>query len=1069
MNKNLLLMLSIIMFSFSTIAFGQQQIITGKVLDTHNEPLPGVSVVVKGTSKGTVTNIDGKFELPNISNKSILQFKFMGMKDQEQPVNGASYIEITMDEVSIDLNEFVAVGYGVMKKSDLTGSVATVKAEDLTKTAVTNVASALQGRAAGVQVVQNSGAPGSDISVRVRGISSINNQGTLWIVDGVPSDPGSVNSNDIESFEILKDASSASIYGSNGANGVILITTKKGNTGKVKANLSIYSGTQSVPGRIDVADGPQFGKMYNEYLALKYPNGIPLDAQPKNGLNYADLPTYDYQDMIFQNADINNIDLGISGGNEKSSSYLGVGMINQEGILKATAYKKLNVRLNNDYKLTPYLKIGENISLSQTHSNGWSSSEYSNEYASPIMKAIEFHPYIAPYDNTGNWMPRELGTTDSPIPDIDMRKDGKNNFAVNATFYAVLEPFKGLTIETRYNKSIYNGDSFRFYPTYNYGSSPGQFNNISSVDRSSYKGESYLWQNILTYNTKINKDINVGLILGNEMSASESSYMSGTAQYLLTEEPEMWYFDASTDTTRSQFPHGSALQSAGYSYLGRINIEIKNRYLLQGNFRRDYSSKFGPNFRSGNFPGLSAGWKFTEESFAKKHLPFLDFGKLRYAIGRAGNNAVRDYAYFATVGVLTSFKYAFNNNNSLYVGAAPDVLPNRSIHWEDIETQNFGIDLRFLDNRLDLTIERFMRHNIGMLVTTTLPGYAGWTVRDSYQESANVNPNPVENIGKITNKGVEFSLSWKDNIGDLKYDLSFNYTHVRNIATNLGSDSIRYRGSFLGLSNFARTETGQDIGNFWGYKVDRIFNEHDATILSDGSKVILNQPFWINNSGDTIYAQKSALPGDFKYVDVNGDGKINDKDMTIIGNPFPKHILSLNTNFKYKFIDISMFWYATVGNEIFNVAKYTQFNQSGQFNWSNDYINNHYRGTEVAVKNNNGEVIEILPANTNAKYPRLDPLNKNRNFDTVSDFYIEDGSYLRLKNLQLGFTLPETWLKKLYVSELRIYASASNLLTFTKYSGMDPEISQEDPLMSGLDKSSYPQARTYLLGINLHF
>jgi TonB-linked SusC/RagA family outer membrane protein len=1067
--RKILKTLIVITFALLNIlqAQGQNREVTGQVVGQAGNPLPFVSVSVKGTNIGVVTDQGGAFKLSVPENSDSIVFSFVGYETAVR--EAAENMTIVLNESFKQFEEVVVIGYGVQKKSDLTGAVASVKVDDLNKNAPSNVASALQGRAAGVQVTPNSGAPGSEISVRIRGISSINNQQTLWIVDGVAADPRTVNINDIESFEILKDASSAAIYGSNGANGVILITTKKGKQGKTSASFDYYHGIQDVSNRIELTNGAEFGLMYNEYLAIKYPNGIPTAAQPSYGLATNNLPSYDYQDLIFRQAAVDNLNISMSGGSEKSSSYLGIGLINQEGILKATNYKKLNVRLNNDYQVTPWLKLGESITLTKSQNKGWSEGDYANEYASPIMKAIQFHPYIAPYDSTGNWIPRELGTTDSPLPDIDMREDERNNLLVNATFFAKVEPVSGFSYETKYNQTLSYGDGYRFYPTFEFGGSAGQYNHISAIDRNMHKSIGYTWQNILNYKNTIFNQLKFELIAGHEVFASKNQNMSGRAQYLLTEDPEMWYFDASTDTTRSQFPRGSGSMSAGYSYLGRINLNYKDRYLFQGNFRRDYSSKFGPNSKVGNFPGFSVGWKFSEETFIKNTLPFLTFGKLRYAFGRAGNNAVRDYAYYATIGVLDVFQYPFNNNTSMAVGAAPDVLPNKSIHWEDIETQNIGLDLWLIDNKISFTIERFLRHNIGMLVTTTMPGYAGWTVRDSYQESANVNPNPIENVGKITNKGWEISMSLKDNLGDLSYSFDFNYTYVLNIASDLGPDSIRWRGSFLGLSNFSRTETGKEIGNFWGYKVDRLFNEEDVTIQENGTKIIENQPYWINNSGRKIYAQAFAQPGDFKFKDINGDGMINTDDMDVIGNPFPKNIFSLNMDFTYKRFDLTMFWYAALGHEIYNAAKYTQFNQSGQFNWSKDYYQNHYRSEAIDVKDENGVVVMTLPANTSAKYPRIDPINRNRNFDRVSDFYIENGSYLRLKNIQLGYTLPTHFLSKINLNGLRFYIGATNLLTFTKYTGMDPELSQADPLLAGLDKASYPQARTFTIGANIKF
>jgi TonB-linked SusC/RagA family outer membrane protein len=1059
-------LLFILALAFQVSLFGQEKQIKGTVTDAQGNPLPGVNVVIKGTQNGTTTDINGKYVIAVGNESAVLEFSYVGYLNESIQVGAQTEIDIRLSEDILQLNEVVVVGYGTQKKSDLTGAVASVKAEDIQKIPTIGVQSALQGLAAGVQVSQNTGAPGSNVTIRIRGISSINQRDPIWIVDGVPAGPNSVNMSDIESFEILKDASSAAIYGSNGANGVILITTKKGKSGKPVVNLNYYHGIQSVPKTLDVADGPQFGAMYTEVEALR---GKKTFTFP----DYQNLPSYDYQDMIFRSARMDNVDFNVSGGTERSTAYFGLGYINQDGILRATNYQRLNARLNTSYEATKWLKIGEYLSFTLYNTKGFEEWQYMNEYVTPIIGAISVHPYLPPYDSTGNWVPKTVGNSESPLPTIELLHQEFRHYDGNGTFYIVLEPIKGLSVESRISGSLNFSDNYNFSPTYRYGSSLGQFNDISAITRGMGKYFSYNWQNIATYNKTFTNSFNLTLMAGYEVGESENMDMSARRQYLLTEAPEMWYFDASTDdTTRSQIVdlHGGGSKSAGYSYFGRMNFDYKGRYLLQFNIRRDYSSKFGPDNRAGNFPGVSLGWKFSEESFIKDNQTFLSFGKLRFAWGKAGINTIRDYAYFPTVSVQSTFSYSMDNSSTLSTGAGPDVLVDNSIHWEEVVTQDLGLDLAFLGNRLNVTIDKFNKHNNGMLVATTIPGFAGWTVRDVSQESGGVDARPIVNIGNMSNKGWEFTIGWKSTLGKFTYSADVNYTYVKNIAEDLGTDSVRVGGTAKGLSgNISRTETGEEIGNYWGFQVEKIFQAEDAVPGAKGKYVVVNQPFTLKPNGDTAYAQPTAQPGDYKFKDVTGDGKVNNEDMVVLGNPFPKHLLGVTINLQYGWFDFSMFWQGAFGNEIFNATKFYGFNNDGQYNWDVRFVNDHYRLNDVVAQDADGNVVATFPANTGAKYPRLDPSNANNNFSKVSSFYVENGSYLRLKNLQLGVTLPERWTSKVSISQLKIYVGARNLLTFTKYTGMDPEVSQSDPLVSGIDKAAYPQPRAIIFGGSVRF
>ncbi|UCH15394.1 MAG: SusC/RagA family TonB-linked outer membrane protein, partial [Bacteroidales bacterium] len=750
--RGILAMLIFILCNFALMS--QEITVTGTVISALEEqPLAGVNIVVKGTLTGTVTDVSGNYEITAPSGDAILIFSYMGYLTEEVDIADRTQIDLSMIEHLEALDEIVVIGYGVQRKSDLTGSVASVSTEELQKIPVTRFETALQGKAAGIQVTQNTGAPGAAVTVRVRGISTLTTvdgipQGKpLWIVDGIETSPDLVNVNDVESVEILKDASAAAIYGANGGSGVVLITTKKGRSGKPEVNVRYERSIQSVANRVDVASASEMGRMYTEMEAIQ-------DRDEFTFHNYSSLTNYDYQDLIFRTAAMDNLDFNVSGGSEKLTAYLGLGYINQDGILDNTNYKKLNIRLNSDYQAADWLKIGETMSFTKSSNFGFEQWQYMNEYESPITGAISVLPYLPPYTEDGNWNRDSVGETNPPMSTIDLLNKEFKEHEARGTFFAIIEPMKNLTIESRISGGVEFKDDYRFSPTYNFGSGPGEFNNISSIFRRMEQYFSYNWQNIISYNTVFADVFNFGIMGAYEVGQSNGQQMSGTRQYLLSEDPEQWYFDSSSDNTSIlQFVNGRGSESASYAYIGRINLDYKGKYLLQSSFRRDYSSKFGPENRVGNFPSFSAGWKFSEENFIRDNLSFLSFGKLRYGWGKTGNSNIRDYAYYATVSYLDVFSYSFENSGSVLAqGAAPDVLANKGIHWEDIVSQNFGLDLTFLSNRLSLTVEMFERSNLGMLVPTTPPGYAGWTVRDQSQEGGNVDPRPIENIGKITNK-----------------------------------------------------------------------------------------------------------------------------------------------------------------------------------------------------------------------------------------------------------------------------------------------------------------------------
>ncbi|MBN2522351.1 MAG: TonB-dependent receptor [Bacteroidales bacterium] len=1089
-NKQLqnLFLLGLMIFCTGAI-FAQQGIINGTVTDANGDPIIGANVYIEGTTQGTVSDIDGNFSLPDITAGSVqLSVSFIGYLTETQTVTVGDGVSVEANFMLIEdlqqLSEVVVIGYGVQKKSDLTGAVASVSSEDLNKVPSQDISQALQGRAAGVYALGNTAAPGANIDITIRGITSINKTNPLWIVDGVPADPKSVNNADVESVEILKDASAGAIYGANAANGVVLITTKKGKAGKNTVNFDTYYGWQQAYNLVEVADGPGFGRVFTEFEAIQGIDDFFFS-------NTDTLPTIDYQKEILRTAPMSSYDLSVSGGNENSTYFVGLGYMKQEGIVKRTSYDRLSLRINSEHKGNKWLTIGENVSFTRQKSEGFHEWQYFNEYETPILPTVTYHPFIPVYVNpdgsaatekndTTNWSSSPLGNTVNPVGRVELKNQEQQTYLAMGTAFIKIHPLKGLTYENRITGSFKYTDDVEFTPIYML--TPTIKNDNSRIYRAASQNKSWLWQHILSYSTTLFDDHNVLVMAGFEAGYGKYETMSAERMDLINESEEMWYFRASLNNEAvSQFPDGYANESSNYSYFGRLNYDYKGIVLAQGNIRKDYSSKFGPKNRSGVFPSFSVGLKFSEIGAIKNNLTWLNFGKIRYGWGKVGNNAIPDYAYYATIATAPVYMYSFNNDPATSTGAASNKLANPQIAWEGVVTSNIGIDIGLLSNRFFLTADYFVRRNDGMLMEKEAPYYQGYYVGASSVTQEGGASNPIMNIGELKNSGIEITASWKDNVGKFGYGINVNFTYLKTEAVSL-PDTLNL-GQTKGVGGYlTRTQPGEPIGEYYGYQTDGLFTmddiqrdaNGDPVLTSRGQYIVVNQPYIINDVGEIEYAQPHAQPGDFCFVDANGDGELTLDDYVPIGNPNPKYLLGLTLDFEYGWFDLSMFWQGVFGNKLFNSQKYYLYGFDGQYNVAADYEDNHWRDE---ILDSEGNVLFV--ENHNATYPRIDPTNANENFSSMSDFYMEDGSYLRLKNLQLGMTLPKEISLKAGIERCRIYISGTNLLTFTKYTGFDPEIgSNKDPnassnresiLVRGLDKGTYPPARMYSVGINLTF
>jgi TonB-linked SusC/RagA family outer membrane protein len=1049
----------------------EKTIVTGKITTIEGEELPGVNVVIKGTTIGTVTDVDGNYaiEIPDEHLSGELQVSYVGYLSETFKIAEQEVLNITLIPDLQQLEEVVVVGYGVQKKSDLTGAIASVSGEKLAEVPVLGVDQALQGRAAGVSVIQNTGMPGARVSIQIRGISSINGTQPLFIVNGASaSNISMLNPYDIESVEILKDASSAAIYGATGGNGVILITTKQGKPGKITTNFNYYRGWQKPWKKMDMMNSQEYAEVMNTITALNaFSRGreyVPWTTQPDT------LDNYDWQDLMFRTAIMDNYDLSVSGGNEKSDYYFSANYLKQDGILRKSDYDRMSFYINSNHKLNKIIKVGESVRFVKSKRFGYEEWEFQNEYNTPMLSILTMYPYLPPYDENGEWSISPFGH-DNPKVWEDVLDKTQQIYNVGGIAYVDLNLFKGFTYTSRISGSIRFNVNDEFEKIYHY--SPTDFNDRSRVKKTTEQEYSWELQNYFNYNTTLLNNHNITLMAGHGADYTKFTDMSGERIDLLTETPEMRYFDASTNNEEAlQFVEGGGWEVTGYSYFGRINYDYKSKYLLTASIRNDYSSRFGPKYRSGVFPSFSVGWKFSEESFLE-NLGLLSFGKIRLSYGETGANAPGRYAYYARIHTnLEPYNYPIDVSDVPWPGGILAQIPNREMHWETMIMTNFGIDLGLFNNTLNITVDYFNKQNDGMLIYETLPSIVGMYQYWEHTSQLGGDARPISNIGKVINKGVEFTVGYRKVLGDLKASLDFNGSFVRNEVIDIAGDSLYSGTDGVNLVNICLTTEGYPIAQFNGFKTDGIFTWDDAAIDEDGNVYIWNQSFRLNAAGDTTYMQRRAKPGDFRFVDMDGNGLLNDDDKTMIGNPIPDFIMGFSANLEYKNFDMNLFFEGKFGQDIFNGSKIYLMQQEVGENRLKDVLNQYWD----PIYDEDGNL--VIEGNTNTSLPRLDPRGENGNFARVSDFYVEDGSYLRLKNIQIGYTIPVSLTGKAGIERFRIYLGAKNLITITKYTGFDPEVGlvydddleTSDVLQQGIDKiGNYPHNRMFMLGVNLQF
>lgn len=1001
-SSNLIRYFALFLFLFlvSGNLAAQKVSVSGKVTDAANgKPLFGVSIGITGTTTGTISDVEGKFTIQVPSKAAVLGFTSVGYKPQQIVVGENKQINIALEQEITELEQIVVVGYGTQRKKDLTGSIALISTKEIKSLAVPSVSDALQGRAAGVQVI-TSGTPGSDATLRIRGVGTINNNNPLLVIDGVPVSSGlnTLNMNDVESMQVLKDASATAIYGSRGANGVVIITTKRGKGDKSHLDFNYFFGMQKAANVVKMLNAGEFASLHNDIMANAGLPQNPAYADPASLSNGTD-----WLGELFSPAPMQSFSLSYSGSSEKTNVYVSGNYLSQDGIVANTGYKKLTLQFNSDTRVFDKLKFGNSLTL---NNDVKTSGNYSIRNA---MLALPTQPL---YQEDGTYSgPIQQPMWDGDIVNpIGMAKTVDNStlgYNLIGSLYGEYEIIKDLKIKSSFGLQANFWNSRTWAPNYHWNSS---INENSYLYEQYNKNLTWLWDNTATYEKAIGKH-NIALMAGISAQENEYHYLNGSKQSFasnLTQQMD--------NGTLQPTLGGSASSWSLLSYIGRANYSYNGKYLATATIRRDGSSRFGEGNKWGLFPSGSLAWRVSEEDFMKP-LTFINSMKVRAGYGVTGNQEIGNYSFASA---LQTIKYNFNN--SVVNAVVPLMMPNPNVQWEEQRQANIGIDASMFKSRIEVTIDAYIKNTDNMLVPMSVPvstGYSDVVV-------------PYINAGKMENKGIEFTIDSRNLVGGFTWNTSFNFSYNQNVVKSL-NDTVPLTSGSIGLNyNLALIQAGHPVNEFYSFTIDGIF-QTQAEVDNHSVQVPGNDP----------YNRTSA--GDIRFKDLNNDGIINDLDRAFTGNPNPTYIFALNNSFTYKGFDLGVFLQGVAGNKIFNANRlYTEAMSVAQ----NQSIETLNRWTAEGTSNSMPRAVFNDP-------------NKNTR---PSDRYVENGSYLRIKNLTLGYTLPSALSEKAHMSSVRVYASGLNMFTFTKYTGFDPEVGT-----SGIDNNVYPVTATYSVGINIGF
>ena len=974
--------------------FAQQITVQGVVKDQTGETVIGASVMEKGTTNGTITGIDGDFSL-NMSSNGTLVVSFVGYKTQEVQVKGQKQLQVVLSEDAEMLDEVVVIGYGTMKKSDLTGAVSSIGNKDIKNSPVSNLGQAIQGKISGVQIV-DAGKPGDNVSIKIRGLGSINNCDPLVVIDGVPTDLGlsSLNMADVERLDVLKDASATAIYGSRGANGVVMITTKRGTEGKgklaVSANYSFQNAT-NVPSLLNAA---QYAELSNDMMVNSGRNPNPEWANPSElGAGT------DWMDELLRTGVMQNYTVSYSGGNEKSHYYVSGGFLDQSGIVKSVNYRRFTFQSNSDAQVLKWLKFSNNITFS-------ADTKKSGSYnIGDALKALPIYPVK---NEDGSWSGPDgnsewYGSTRNPIGPTELNKSQTDGYNFLANLTAELTFTKWLKFKSTFGYDAKFWFIDNFTPKYNWKPTPTEETSRYKSDNKSF---TYLWDNYFLFDHTFAEKHRVGLMAGMSAQWNTNDYLNA--------QKNVFMFDNVHEMDNGEEMYaigGNETEWALLSYMARVNYSYEDRYLLTATIRRDGSSRFGKKHRWGTFPSVSVAWRASQEKWFPKN-DYINDLKVRAGYGVTGSQAsVGNYSYLASYNTSV---YPFGISSGNQTALVSSTLANPYIHWEEVAQTNIGFDASLFNSRVMFSFDAYLKETRDMLVKASIP------ITSGFEDTTTT----YTNAGKVRNQGIEMSLHTINLTGELGWETNLTATYNKNKIKDLNSDVPYYINQ---INNSYVTMLAKDypINVFYGYVTDGIFQNQSEV--------------------NTHAVQPGAEPGDIRFRDLNNDGVINDSDRTVIGNPNPSWLFSMNNSLSYKGFELSVFLQGIAGNKIYNANNIDNTGMAAAYNQTTDVL-----------KRWQGE-------GTSNSMPRAVFGDPNQN-TRVSDRFVENGSYLRLKNITLSYTFPKQWLQKAQIENARLSLSCENVATITGYSGFDPEVG-----INGIDQNRYPISRTFSLGLNFNF
>lgn len=1019
------LLLLLLLYSSLNLNAQEQRTISGKVTFlSENAGTAGISIVERGTQNGTITDLEGNYSLSVSNTATHLVFSFVGMKSVEAEIGNQTIINVVMEDDIIGLEEVVAIGYGSVKKSDLTGSVGSVKVDEVMKNPVSSFDQALQGRVAGVQVVQLSAQPGGSTLLRVRGGNSIyaGNE-PLYVIDGMQVNSNdymswisaptinalsSLNPNDIESIEILKDASATSIYGAKGANGVVLITTKRGKAGTDRITFESYFGMQKIANQIEVMNASDYAVLFDE---------AGQNSANDNGENYT--PEYpdpeslgkgtDWQEEIYQTAPMQNYQLSASGGNKNTQYAISGSYYNQDGVIVGSDFKRYSFRTNLDHSIKDKLKIGTSVSINRTSASTIGTSTQAGFFPGVVNTSLTMSPTVPVKDSTGQYTlkdPNADAWLDNPVAVTREVKALDNTSKIVGSAYVNYTIIRGLDLRVSIGLDQYQNIQDYYNPSFTYS---GSFNDgqarYAVTDFSSILNE-----NTLSYSSSFNSGHRLDLLGGFTYQRKSSRTFIDIASGFPSDRLE-YYGIAQAENVPAIYT-GFA-DEAHLSYLGRVNYGYEDRYLATLTYRIDGSSKFGPNNKFGHFPSMALAWRVSSESFMDNVASIYSL-KLRASVGTSGNDGIPNYLYIPT---MTPSVYYFNNGGPS-TGYSQGVIANDDLKWETTRQLDIGLDVAFFQGRISVVTDYYNKFTYDMLYFAEIPYITGFS-------------NALINVGSMVNRGFEFTLNTVNVSGAFNWNTDFSISFNKSEVTDLNNNSDTYISDDsykLKIGYWSIISVGEEMGSFYGRVSDGIWQLEEAEEAA-------------------IYG---AQPGDHKYVDLNDDQQINGDDRTIIGHAQPDFYWSINNTLSYKGFEFSFYFQGVHGNDILNSNRFELESGNGL---SNSSV---------------GMLDRWTPENQSNIYPRA---NRNADYLHMSDRYLEDGSYVRLQLATLGYDLPKGFLQRIKLKGARVYVSGKNLLTFTSYSGFDPEVGRfgTSNIRQGYDLGGYPTARTYLVGLNIEF